>query len=256
MKYVIIIFSFCLSLNASVKKELTYSVSSSNDNFVDTLVIGTDKNNIDKSTGYFSYKYQDKSLEINTIFKTFIKRESDYGFYFQIPEINKLQHLKLFAPALYPRNLKVGETLEDIPLPKINNEKVHKKSLTFSKEEAGNFSELSPEEKAEFIQNLGKSISQENEFDDEKIELDNTNEIGGAIDIIADYKVLDNIYYDNPTVKDYVTVIESTSRSPKGEFKSVYYYHNSIGFVYLTFIYEKVKYEVELINIDKKSIED
>lgn len=235
------------SLFSSVKKELTYLVKSSNDNYVDTLVIGTELNADATPNGYFSYSPEETSKLVNQ-FQTFIKRESDFGFYFQLPEINKLQNLKFFAPALYPRNLKVGETIEDIPLPKIDNAKIKRDRITFSKEEAGNFTELSPEEKAEFIQNLGKSINQENEseFEDEKIV--------GEVDIIADYKVLDKIYYNNPSVNDFVTVVESTSRSPKGEFKSVYYYHESIGFVYLAFKYEKVKYEVLLYEIKNELI--
>ncbi len=245
MKYFILILFATINLNSTVKRELTYLVKSSDDKLVDTLVVGLDISNEVNANSYFSYSVQGKPAS-NTIFSTFIRKESDYGFYFQLPSINKLEPLKLFAPALYPRNLKVGESIEDIPLPDIEGNNIRKRSITFSKEDAGNFIELSPEEKAEFIQNLGKSIIQEEQ--NESIGNEQINNVQ-ELDIIADYKILDNIYYENPAVNDFVTVLESTSRSPKGEFKSVYYYHERIGFVYLAFMYTKVKYEVLLNGI-------
>lgn len=247
MKYFIIILSLSMSLNSTVKKELTYLVSSSDEKFIDTLIIGTGIYNDETPSGYFSYLQQDTSKS-STIFQTFIRKESDFGFYFQLPAINKLERLKFFAPALYPRNLKVGESLEDIPLPDVDGSKIRKVKEALSKEESEKLLKMTPEEKAKFIQKLGKQSEINNNSSP-----DNNKDM---LEIIADYRVLDNIYSDNPIVNDYVTVIESTSRSPKGEFKSVYYYHESIGFVYLTFMYKNVKYEVSLNGISSELINE
>lgn len=73
-----------------------------------------------------------------------------------------------------------------------------------------------------------------------------------GLKITGEIKVVDKIFYDNPIVNDSCWVLDAVGNSKFGTLKARYYFHKTMGFVYLYYDFNKYEVEAELVDFNKK----